>query len=126
MEIHNLILTWACHTLPSHSSPAHACLFFPSSLSLQGGIEVTKKARKELHNLILTWGMPPPAEGADIEAPAAAADGAEEAADAAAVLRASDYDWDGWAGRAAEVPVALRRVGDDELTVMLQVGAIFW
>jgi hypothetical protein len=92
-------------------------------LSLQGGIEVTKKARKELHNLILAWGLPPPAEGADIEEQAAA-DGAGGAA--AAVLRASEYDWDGWAGRAAELPTALRRVADDELTVMLQVCDVLW
>jgi hypothetical protein len=98
---------------------------FVCSSSLQSGIEVSKKARKELHNLVMTWGLPPPAEGADIEAPPAAADGAEGAAAADAVLRASDYDWDSWAGRAAEVPVALRRVGDDELTVMLQVSALY-
>jgi hypothetical protein len=69
----------------------------------------------------MAWGLPPPADGADME-PAAAADGAAGAA--AAVLRASEYDWDAWAGRAAEVPVALRRVADDEMTAMLQVRGL--
>jgi hypothetical protein len=98
---------------------------------LQGGrhsqLEVTKKARKELLSLVMTWGLPPPAEGADIEtaadadAAAAAADGGGAAA-AAAVVRASEYDWGAWAGSAGEVPAALRKVDDAEMTAMLKVG----
>lgn len=54
---------------------------------------------------------------------AAAADGAAGAA--AAVLRASEYDWEAWAGKAAELPAALRRVDDEEMTAMLTVSAVW-
>lgn len=75
-----------------------------------GGLQVTKKVRKDLLDLIMIWGLPP-------------APGAEDAATQPAPTAAGegDFDWDSWSGASGLTP-ALRKVHQQqELTLVLRV-----